>query len=58
MNWKLNFKKNTTAIKPKSKIREWIDAIGYAVLFSPRVNVASKFKPDATKSSSPAPPEE
>ncbi|MDB5002192.1 MAG: hypothetical protein JWQ34_417 [Mucilaginibacter sp.] len=58
MNWKFNFKKNTTAVKPKSKAREWLDAIGYAVLFSPKFRVAPKFKPGITKPASPTPTEE
>jgi|GEM_PF-2401907 hypothetical protein len=56
MNWKLNFKKNTTAVKPKSKAREWLDAIGYAVLF--KFRVTPKFKPGVTKPMPPTPREE
>lgn len=56
MNEKLNSKKDTTAVKPKSKIQEWIDAIGYAVLFKYRAT--PKFKPGANKSRPPGPREE
>jgi signal peptidase I len=35
MNWKLNFKRNTSSDKPKkSKTREWVDAIAFAVVVS------------------------
>ncbi|MCC8425064.1 signal peptidase I [Mucilaginibacter sp. UR6-11] len=35
MNWKLNFKRNTNTVKPKkSKTREWVDAIVFAVVVS------------------------
>src|SRR6187551_885918 len=34
MNWKFNFKKDPKAIKPKSKTREWVDAIVFAVVVS------------------------
>ena len=54
----LNFKKTSPVAKPKSKTREWFEAIGYAVLFSPRVRVNPKFKAKDNTSASPIIPEE
>jgi hypothetical protein len=52
-----NFKSKATAKKPKSKTREWIDAIVYGI-FSPRFRPAPKFKPGVVKPAPPKPPEE